>query len=104
VAPGQHSSPSQPPQPSEAEAVAHAFSAISPAGVSSPMGSRLPDEQSALVQGLLRHNVPLPVVVVAIEGMLRRDGPSASGEGSGSRNTQHDGHVEGDNPPGYDSV
>ena len=68
------------------------------------MGSRLTDEQSELVQGLLRHNVPLPAVVVAIEGMLRRDGPSGSGEDSGCQNTWHDGHQEGDNPPGYDFV
>src|ERR1700683_956809 len=36
-----HFSSYQPPQPSEADAVARAFSAISPAGTSSLMGSRL---------------------------------------------------------------
>jgi hypothetical protein len=90
VSPGQYSSSRQPPQPSEAEpeTVAQAFS------TTNPMGSHLTDEQSELVQGLLRHNVPLPAVVVAIEGMLR-DGRSGSGEGSGSQNN---------NPPGYDFI
>jgi hypothetical protein len=100
----QYSSSSQPSQPSEAEAVVHAFSAMSRTGTSYLMGSRLTDEQSELVQGLLRHNVPLPAVVVAIEGMLRRDGSLGGGEGSGSQNTQRDGDQEGDNPPGYDFV
>lgn len=98
-APSQDSSLSQ---PSEAEAVAHAFTVMDRAGSSSMMGSRLTDEQSELVQGLMRHNVPLPAVVVAIEGMLRRDGLSGSGEGSGSRNMQRDGDLEGGNPPEYD--
>jgi hypothetical protein len=102
--PSHFSSSSQPSQPSEAEAVAYAFSAMSRTSTSSLMGSRLTEEQSELVQGLLRHNVPLPAVVVAIEGMLRRDGPLGSDEGPGSQNTQRNGHQEGDNPPGYDFV
>jgi hypothetical protein len=104
AAPSQYSLSSQSPQPSQAEAVAHAFSAMSQTGTSSLMGSRLTDEQSELVQGLLRHNIPLPAVVVTIEGMLRRDGPSGSSEGSGNQNTWHDGHQEGDKPPGYDFI
>jgi hypothetical protein len=104
VAPSQYSSPTHPAIPSEAEAVAHAFSVRSQMGTRSLMGSSLTDEQSELVEGLLRHNVPLPAIVLMIEGMLRRHGLSGSGESSGSQNTWHNGHQEGDNPPGYDFV
>ena len=67
-------------------------------------GPRLTEEESELVQGLLRHNVSLPAVVVAIEDMLRRDGLSGGGEGSGSRVPQSDRHLVGGNPPDYDSI
>ena len=68
--------------------------------------SRLTEELSELVWGLLRHNVSLAVVAVEIEGMLRRDGPSGGGEGSRSRVSQSDRGLEVDsleveNPPDH---
>jgi hypothetical protein len=66
VVQSQYSSPNQPPQAAEAAVVGQAFSATSPVGTSSPMGSRLSNEQSELVQGLIKHSVPLPAVVAAI--------------------------------------
>jgi hypothetical protein len=59
--------------------------------------TRLTEEQSELVQGLIRHNVPLVTVVGVMEGMLRE---GASGvEVSGSQTVGRAG-----NPPDYVSV
>ena len=99
----QYSSLNVPRQPAEAETILRA-SAVTPTATGSPMNARLTEEQSELVQGLLRHNVPLPTVVGAIEGMLSREGPSGGGEGSGSRITQRDECPEADNPPDYEFV
>jgi hypothetical protein len=42
--------------------------------------ARLTKEQSELVQGLMGHNVPLPAVVGAMEGLLvSQEGRSGSG-------------------------
>ena len=56
----QNSSLSQSPQPAEAEAIAWAFAAPMPMGTSSTgVNGRLTEEQSGLVQSMMRHNVPL---------------------------------------------
>jgi hypothetical protein len=64
--------------------------------------ARLTQEQSELVQGLIKYNVPLPAVVGALEGILRGDRNSGGGEGSGSQLTQSDLRVEAEKPPVYD--
>jgi hypothetical protein len=75
-----------------------------PLGTSSPTSTRLTGEQSELIQGLLRHNVPLPAVVGAMEGFLSMGGQSGGTTGPGVRIIQHDGHQEENNPPDYDFV
>ena len=70
------------------------------------MISHLTEELSEMVWGLLRHNVSLAIIVVDIEGMLRRDGPSGGSEGSHSQVSQSDRGLEVDsleveNPPDH---
>jgi len=55
---------------------------------STGMSAGLTEEQSELVQGLIRHKVPLPAVVGAIEGILRGEGQLGGAEGSSSGLTQ----------------
>jgi hypothetical protein len=103
----QYSSSNEPRPPTEVETDSRASaipSTVMPMATGSPVSARLTEEQSELVQGLIRHNVPLPTVVGAIEGMLRREGPSGSGEGTCSRLTQSNMRPETDNPPDYDFV
>jgi len=88
----QPSSLSPSSEPTEAERTAN------------PMSACLTEEQSELVQSLIRHNIPLPAVVGVMEGMLRSEGQLGSGMGSGSRITQSDGSLGPDNPPDYDFV
>ena len=97
-----NSSLSPPPQP---DTVTHTFTITSSAATAtgSPASAHLTEEQSELVQGLLKQNIPLPAVVGVMEGMLRREGPSG-GEASGSRIIQSDISLEEDNPPDYDFV
>jgi hypothetical protein len=74
-------------------------------GTNPTTNTRLTEEQSELVQGMIRHHIPLVTVVGVVEGMLRREGPGASGvENSGSRVAQSDGRLEAANPPDYDFV
>jgi hypothetical protein len=83
---------SQSSQTVEAEAIARTFAspdAPIPTGRSSTRSAHLTEEQSELVQGLVRHHVALPTVVGVIEGMLRE------GQMDGS---------EADHPPEYDFV
>jgi hypothetical protein len=80
-----------------------AYVPTSPA-TSSPTSARLTEEQSELVQSLIRQKIPLPAVVGVMEGMLRREGPSVGGEGSGSQISQTDGSLEPDDPPDYDFI
>jgi hypothetical protein len=105
----QNSSLGQSHQATEAEVNPHAVSAHSsqiPTGMSNPgIRPRLTEEQSELVQGLIRHNVPLPTVVGAIEGLLGEEVPHSDGGGrSDSRFTQSDGRREAGGPPDYDYV
>jgi hypothetical protein len=84
--------------------VATTPNAVMTTDTNAPVRARLTEEQSELVQGLLRHNVSLPTVVGAIEGMLRGDRYSGGDEDSGVRITRNDGRPEMDNPPDYDSI
>ena len=68
------------------------------------MTARLTADQSELVQTLIGYNVPLVTVAGVMEGLLRREGPSVSGDGSGSRMAQRDALPEAENPPAYDSA
>jgi hypothetical protein len=72
-------------------------------GTSPTTNARLTEEQSELVQDLIRRNIPLGTVVGVMEGLLRREGASG-GEGSGSRMAQSDGGLRSENPPDYDFV
>ena len=102
AAPKQHSSLRQPSQPAETQANVHAFSTPSPVippARGSQMGTRLTEEQTDLVQRLITQNVPLVTVAGVMEGWLKSERPSESGEGSGSRNTPSAAHSE--NPPDY---
>ena len=99
TAPSQHSS-SLPPQPVEVEANVRARvtpSAVIPAANSSKMSTCLTEEQTDLVQGLIKQNVPLTTVASVMEGWLKSERPSGDGEGSGG----HSG-VGSENPPDYD--
>ena len=93
----QHILSSQSPPLTEADTIARSFittpGVVMQTATSSPRGPRLSEEQSELVQSLIRHNVPLPTVVDAIEGLLRTGGPSGGGQLEG---------LEPDNPPEYD--
>jgi len=90
----QQSSSSQTPTLAEADNVGRTFftspRATMLTATSPSINAYLTDEQSELVQGLLRHNVPLPTVVHTIEGMLRREGEL--------------GNRETDNPPDYEYI
>jgi hypothetical protein len=88
----QNYSSNQSPQPAAPEAIDPAFS-------TSSVPARLTEEQSGLVQGLIRHNVPLPTVVDAIEGMMRGEERL-----DGSRLTQSNERPEADGPPDYNLV
>ena len=99
AAPSQHSS-SLPPQPVEVEANVRARvtpNAVIPAANSSKMSTCLTEEQTDLVQGLIKQNVPLTTVASVMEGWLKSERPSGDGEGSGG----HSG-VGSENPPDYD--
>jgi hypothetical protein len=61
--------------------------------------TRLTEEQSSLVQGLMRHNVPLPTVVGAIEGMLTGEQQPGSIRHPQSRQDP----MRADSPPEYDT-
>ena len=74
----------------EASPLASSNSRLPPTGT---ILSRLTEEQSGIVQGLMRNNVPLPTVVGAIEGML-----IGEEQPNGGRLTQGD-----EAPPGYNS-
>jgi hypothetical protein len=89
---------------SVARAGANSVAGISTSTGSTDTGVRLTEEQSELVQGLIKHKVPLPTVVGAIEGILRGDGYSGGGGSSSSRLIQSNVLVEADNPPVYRSV
>ena len=87
---------SQSSQPVEAEAIAQTFAssdALMLTGRSSTrMSAHLTEEQSELVQGLMRHHVALPTVVGVIEGMLRAGQSDSTGAS------------EVDRPPEYEFV
>ena len=86
----QNSPSNQLSHPAEVEATTRTLVApsfVSPAGTSLPMSARLTEDQSELLQGLIRQNIPLPAVVGVMEGMLREGG-----------------HLEGDAPPDYSSI
>lgn len=85
-------SSSQSHQP-EAEAIARAF--VTSAHVPHPteIPAYFTEQQTELVQSMIRNNVSISAVAGVIEGMLRREEPS----GSGNRRD----HVEAENPPGY---
>jgi hypothetical protein len=72
-------------------------------GTNPTTNTRLTEEQSELVQGLIRHHIPLATVVGVVEGMLRNEGASGV-EDSGGRITQSDGRSEAGNPPDYDFI
>ena len=72
-------------------------------GTSPIMDAGLTQEQSELVQDLIRHDIPLITVAGVMKGMLRTEGPSSGGGISGSRVTQSDERLE-ENPPAYDFV
>ena len=67
-----------------------------PLGTSSSMSTHLTEEQSELIQGLLRHNVPLPAVVGVMEGLLSTRGQS----GAARLGVQSDEYQE-NYPPDY---
>ena len=94
----------QPPQPAVADALPRATA--TPVTIStstaSPTSARLTTDQSELVQTLIGYNLPLVTVAGVMEGLLRREGPSVSGDGSGSRMAQSDVRPEAENPPDYD--
>jgi hypothetical protein len=101
--PNNDSSPSgQFLQPTEAQAM-RVLSDIALVPTSTNSTGRLTEEQSEVVQGLIKHKVPLPIVVEAIEGILRvgAEGQSDGSEGYRTRLTQSDGHLEADSPPDY---
>jgi len=100
----QNFSSSQLHQPAEAEAIARAFVASTHTPmVTHPAGTPtyFTEQQTELVQSMIRNNVSISAVAGVIEGMLRREGLSGSGEGSSNVTTQRDGRVEAENPPGY---
>ena len=99
-----HSSSKQPPQPAETGTAEHAFAnpASMAAGTSPMTNTGLTQEQSELVQDLIRHDIPLITVAGVMKGMLRTE--SGGGESSGSRVNQSDEHLETENPPDYDFV
>ena len=68
------------------------------------MTARLTADQSELVQTLIGYNVPLVTVAGVMEELLRREGPSVSGDGSGGRVIQSDVHPEAENPPDYSRI
>ena len=69
------------------------------------MTARLTADQSELVQTLIGYNVPLVTVAGVMEELLRREGPSVSGDGSGSRMVlSADVHPEAENPPDYSRI
>jgi hypothetical protein len=100
----EHSSSSQSPQPVDARTVAHAFAnpVLMEVGTSPTTNARLTQEQSELVQDLIRHDIPLVTVAGVMKGMLRTE--SGGGESSGSRVTQSGEGLEAENPPDYDFV
>jgi hypothetical protein len=95
---------SQSYQFAEAETIARAFVASTNTPTAHPTGmpTYFTEQQTELVQSMIRNNVSISAVAGVIEGMLRREGPSGSGEGSSNRITQRDGRVEAENPPSYD--
>jgi len=80
----QYNSP-HPPQAEDAHTFIASGTLISTGPTSNGMNSCLTEEQSELVQGLMRHNLSLPTVVDAIESLLRGGQAEPSGEGSVSR-------------------
>ena len=94
----------QPPQLAVADALprATATAVTISTSTASPTSARLTADQSELVQTLIGYNVPLVTVAGVMEGLLRREGPSVSGDGSGSRMAQSDVRPEAENPPDYD--
>jgi hypothetical protein len=101
----QNFSSSQSHQPAEAEAIARAFVTSTHAPtVTHPTGmpASFSEQQTELVQSMIRNKVSISAVASVIEEMSRKEGSSGGGEGSSNRITQRDGHAEVENPPGYD--
>jgi hypothetical protein len=94
----QSSSPNHSPRLAEAATVTHVFAnpGSMGAGTSPPTNARLTDEQSELVQGLIRHDIPLLTVAGVMKGMIKKPGPLVGSEGSGNQ--------EVENPPNYDVI
>lgn len=103
---GRHSSLGPSPQHAETATVARTYanSGSMPVGTSPITNTRLTEDQSELVQSLIRYNVPLVTVAGVMEGLLRREGPSGDSEGPGSHVAQNDVCLEAENPPDYDFV
>jgi hypothetical protein len=101
----QNFSSGQSHQPAEAEAITRAFvaSAHTPT-VAHPteMPIYFTEQQTELVQSMIRNKVSISAVSGVIKEMLKREGPSGGGEGSSNKTTQRDGCFEVENPPGYD--
>lgn len=68
------------------------------------LSAHLTEEQSGLLRSLLRQNVPLPTVVVIMEGMLGGQEHLDGGEDFRRQIKHSDRHVTVSGPPDYSSA